>query len=468
MNPAPDLDAFAIDRTSELPLHHQLYERIHVAIRDGRLPPGTRLPSTRSLSTQLGVARGTVDAVYARLAGEGRLTARRPGGTVVSPGFRSPSGAPMPSPAARRQEPSEPWLPLQLGLPALDLFPRKTWTRILARRARQLPVDEMVAPDPMGLPALREAIAAYLAVSRGVTCGPHQIVITHGYQDALNLTADLVLTGGDEVLIEDPGYGFVQRALRARTMTVAAAPVDEAGLRVDWARAHAPDAKLAIVTPAHQFPLGVTLSPARRRALLAWATEGERWILEDDYDSEFHYSGHKPAALKAMDVDQRVFYAGSFSKSLLPSLRLGYLVLPPQLANAAGTAQQLRHRGVAMFEQLAVADLMRQGHFARHLRRMTVRYKARRNALVAALERRFGDGIVLTHSAGGLHVLGRFPGRGDDVALARRARAVDLGPAPLSGQYLTPGQDQGLLMSFTNVPEDRADEIAARLAGAMG
>jgi GntR family transcriptional regulator/MocR family aminotransferase len=326
----------------------------------------------------------------------------------------------------------------------------------------------MVAPDPMGLAALREAIAAYLAVSRGVTCDPHQIVITHGYQDALNLTADLVLTGGDEVLIEDPGYGFVQRALRARTMTVVAAPVDEAGLRVDWARAHAPRAKLAIVTPAHQFPLGVTLSPARRRALLAWATEGERWILEDDYDSEFHYSGHKPAALKAMDVDQRVFYAGSFSKSLLPSLRLGYLVLPPQLANAAGTAQQLRHRGVAMFEQLAVADLMRQGHFARHLRRMTVRYKARRNALVAALERRFGDRIVLTHSAGGLHVLGRFPGRGDDVALARRARAVDLGPAPLSGQYLTPGEDQGLLMSFTNVPEDRADEIVARLAGAIG
>lgn len=463
MSDTPRLDAFAIDRASTLPLHHQLYERIHLAIRDGRLPPGTRLPSTRGLSIQLGVARGTVDAVYARLAGEGRLVARRPGGTVVSPSFRPPSDAP----AAPRPEPSEPWLPLQLGLPALDLFPRKTWTRILARQARQLPLDQMVAPDPMGLTALREAIAAYLAVSRGVTCGADQIVVTHGYQDALNLTFDLVLASGDKVWIEDPGYGFVQRTLRARNMTVVAAPVDEAGLRVDWARARAPDAKLAIVTPAHQFPLGVTLSPARRLDLLAWASETGGWILEDDYDCEFHYSGHKPAALKAMDIDQRVFYAGSFSKSLLPSLRLGYLVLPPRLASAAARAQQLRHRGVAMFEQLAVAELMRQGHFARHLRRMAVRYKARRNALVAALEHRFGDRIALTHRAGGLHVLARFPGLDDDVALARRALAVGLGPAPLSGQYLTPGEDQGLLMSFTNVPEERADEVVARLVRAI-
>lgn len=463
MSLAPRLDAFAIDRASERALHDQLYERIHGAIHDGRLAPGARMPSTRSLCTQLGVARGTVDGVYARLAGEGCLIARRPGGTIVSPSFRPPPD----KPAAPKPPPSAPWLPLQLGLPALDLFPRKTWTRILARQARQLPVDDMVAPDPMGLPALREAIAAYLAVSRGIACGPHQILVTHGYQDALNLTVDLVLAMGDTVWIEDPGYGFVQRTLRARRMTVVAAPVDEEGLDIDRARARAPQARLAIVTPAHQFPLGVTLSPARRRALLAWAAEADRWILEDDYDCEFHYSGHKPAALKAMDVDQRVFYAGSFSKSLLPSLRLGYLVVPPPLLDAARSAQQLRHRGVAMFEQLAVAEFMRQGHFARHLRRMAVRYKARRNALVAALERRFGDRIALTHRAGGLHVLGRFPGLDDDFELARRAARVGLGPAPLSGQYLAPGADQGLLLSFTNVPESRADQIVESLARAI-
>lgn len=466
MNGAPHLDAFAIDRTSELSLHHQLYERIHVAIRDGRLPPGARLPSTRSLSTQLGVARGTVDAVYARLAGEGRLSAGRPGGTIVSPDFRPPSPSVV---APERQGASEPpWRPLQLGLPALDLFPRKTWTRILARQARQLPVGEMVAPDPMGLPALREAIAAYLAVSRGITCAPGQIIVTHGYQDALNLTIDLVLAMGDTVWIEDPGYGFVQRALRARGLVVAATPVDEAGLDLEWAQARAPEAKLAIVTPAHQFPLGVSLSPARRRALLSWAAETGGWILEDDYDCEFHYSGHKPASLKAMDVDQRVFYAGSFSKTLLPSLRLGYLVLPPQLADAARTAQQLRHRGVAMFEQLAVAEFMNQGHFARHLRRMAVRYKARRHALVAALDRQFGERVTLVHRAGGLHILGRFEAFGRDIDLAQRAIEAGLKPAPLSGQYLKPSEDQGLLMSFTNVPEDRAEQIIATLASAIG
>ncbi|MET3667462.1 PLP-dependent aminotransferase family protein [Caulobacter sp. 1776] len=465
MDQASYLDALAIDRGSEQSLHGQLYDRIHVAIREGRLPPGARLPSTRSLSIQLGVARGTIDAVYARLAGEGCLIAQRHSGTIVAPGFRAAADTSVAPPRANA---AEPWLPLQLGLPALDLFPRKPWTRILARQARQLPIDEMIAPAAMGLPALREAIAAYLAVSRGVTCGVDQIVVTHGFQDALNLTVDLVLAMGDTVWIEDPGYGFVQQTLSARGMAIAPVPVDEEGLCVDQGRAEAPAAKLAIVTPAHQFPLGITLSPARRHALLTWAAEAGGWILEDDYDCEFHYSGHKPAALKAMDVDRRVFYAGSFSKSLLPSLRLGYLVVPPQLAEAARTAQQLRHRGVAMFEQLAVAEFMRQGHFARHLRRMMVRYKARRNALVAALERQFGDRIVLTHRAGGLHVLGRFPGLGDDADLARRALKHGLKPSPLSGQYLKPGPDQGLLMSFTNVPEEKADEVAATLSRAIG
>jgi GntR family transcriptional regulator/MocR family aminotransferase len=461
-----DLDDLSVDHGAEPSLHRQLYDRIHAAIRDGRLPPGARLPSTRSLSAQLGVARGTIEGVYARLAGEGRVTSRRAGGTFVTAGRPMTTEALAPSPAAPFAEP--PWLPLQLGLPALDLFPRKPWTRVLARQARKLPVEEMIAPDPMGLAALREAIAAYLAVSRGITCGAHQIVVTHGFQDALNLTADLVLAMGDTVWIEDPGYGFVQRALTARKMSLAAVPVDEEGLRLDWARTRAPGAKLAVVTPAHQFPLGMTLSPARRRALLGWAAETGAWILEDDYDCEFHYSGHKPASLKAMDVDQRVFYAGSFSKSLIPSLRLGYLVLPSGLIDAARAAQQLRHRGVAMFEQLAVAEFMRQGHFARHLRRMTLRYKARRNALAVALEGVFGERISLTPLAGGLHVLARFPGRDDDVDLAQRALRAGLRPAPLSGQYLSPADDRGLLMSFTNVAEHDAGAVAARLRDAIG
>lgn len=470
MNAPLPFDALAIDRASDSSLHRQLYDRIQGAIGDGRLAPGARLPSTRNLASQLGVARGTVDAVYARLAGEGCLVSRRHSGTIVAPGLTpAPGRTPRITSAAGIPPPSSAWSPLQLGLPALDLFPRKPWTRIHARQARQLSAPAMLYPDPMGLPALREAVATYLAVSRGITCTIDQIVVTHGFQDALNLTAELVLKPGDAVWTEDPGYGFAQRTLAARGMAIAAVPVDEEGLCVGWGRTRAPDARLAVVTPTHQFPTGVALSPRRRRELLDWAAASGRWILEDDYDCEFHYSGRKPAALKALDLQDRVFYAGSFSKTLLPSLRLGYLVLPPQLAAAARTAQQLRHRGVAMFEQMAVAEFMRQGHFARHLRRMMLAYKARRAALVAALERRFGDRIEIVLRAGGLHVLARFPHSDvSDVELARRAQEVGLKPSPLSSQCLSHDLGQGLLLSFTNVAEDRADDVAAALFQALG
>jgi len=465
MTAAPPFPTLAVDRAGEGSLHRQLYERIQEAIGDGRLPPGARLPSTRNLAAQLGVARGTVDAVYARLAGEGRLVSRRHSGTIVTPGL-DPTLKPASPSHGSSSDPG--WSPLQLGLPALDLFPRKPWTRIQARQARRLSAAEMLYPDPMGLPALREAIAGYLAVSRGITCAIDQIVVTHGFQDAQNLTADLVLKPSDAVWIEDPGYGFAQRTLAARGMAITAVPVDDEGLRVDWGQAHAPDARLAVVTPTHQFPTGVPLSPRRRRALLDWAAASGLWVLEDDYDCEFHYSGRKPAALKALDLQNRVFYAGSFSKTLLPSLRLGYLVLPPQLAKTAGTAQQLRHRGAAVFEQLAVAEFMRRGHFARHLRRMMLAYKARRAALVAALEHRFGDRIEIVLGAGGLHVLARFPHADvDDGELARRAQRAGLRPSALSGQCLSHDLGQGLLLSFTNVAEDRADDVAAALFQAL-
>jgi GntR family transcriptional regulator/MocR family aminotransferase len=472
MIPMSPLGRIALDRASAQSLHQQLYERLRNAVADGRLGPGARLPSTRGLAVQLGVARGTVDAVYARLAGEGYLTTQRHRGTVVTPGLLSTSRArPNPfqatSQAISRRHALEAFAPLQLGLPALDLFPRKAWARVLARQARHLSPDEMVYPDPMGLQALREAVAGYLAVSRGIACAAGEVVITHGYQDALNLTLELVAAAGDKVWIEDPGYGFAQRTLAARRMTLVPVPVDEGGLRVDVGRAKAADARLAVVTPAHQFPMGVTLTPERRRELLTWAQDAGAWLLEDDYDGEFHYSLHKPPALKAMDRAERVFYVGSFSKVMLPSLRLGYLVLPRPLAEEARTAQALRHRGVGLFEQQAVAEFMTQGHFARHLRRMRVRYKARRQALAAALESRFADRIAVEVPAGGMHVLARFPGEADDVDLAARAQALGLRPAPLSGQSLMYDAGRGLLLSFTNVAESKAAEVADRLFEAL-
>lgn len=453
-----------LDWTSRQSLHQQLYERIRSAVRDQRLLSGARLPSTRSLAVQLGVARGTVDAVYARLTSEGYLTPNGNRGTVVNPELRlRPSRTLCDVSRAAVRSSEERWFPLQLGLPALDLFPCKPWTRLFARHVRQLSPAGMVCPDPMGLPALREALVAYLAVSRGISCVPEQIIVTHGYQEALNLAADLVSIPGDKVWIEDPGYGFSRRVLQAREMRIVPVPVDNEGLQVDYGLTRASNARLAVVTPAHQFPLGTTLSNPRRHKLLAWAARSGSWILEDDYDSEFHYSGYKPAALKALDVEDRVFYVGSFSKSLLPSLRLGYIVLPRPMVKIARERQELRHRGVSTLGQLVVAEFMTEGHFARHLRRMRLHYKARRNALASALKNQFCDEIDLPLRAGGLHMLAHFRNCDDDVGFAERALLFGLKPSPLSGQTMQHCAGRGLLMCFTNVPESKAEDIAIAL-----
>jgi GntR family transcriptional regulator/MocR family aminotransferase len=225
---------------------------------------------------------------------------------------------------------------------------------------------------------------------------------------------------------------------------------------------------LAVVTPAHQSPLGVSLSLPRRQALLAWAAEADSWILEDDYDCEFHYSGHKPPALKSIDGNDRVFYAGSFSKTLFPGLRLGYLVLPQRFVPKATGLCRVLYRGQASFEQAIVGAFMADGHFARHLRRMRMHYKARRQALADALAAQFGGDIQLSLPQGGLHILARFPRHGEDVALADRALQRGLRPTPLSAQSIKHDAGQGLLMSFTNIPEKAAPNIAAMLRKALG
>ncbi|MEP6830662.1 MAG: PLP-dependent aminotransferase family protein [Rhizomicrobium sp.] len=469
MTKAPKPVLVRIDRRSASPIHQQLYDRIRSAIVEGRLASGERLPSTRNLAIQLGVARGTVDAAYARLAGEGYIIGRGQSGTIVSPALRaSTNPARMIPPPLSPESGIAPLLPLRMGLPALDLFPRTLWARLVAREARKLSNNSLAYPDPMGLPALRETIASYLAVSRGIACKPAQIAITNGYQAALNLAAELLLKPRDTVWFEDPGYHFARQALEALALRLAPIPVDSEGLCVDHARRHFSRARLAVVTPAHQSPLGVSLSLPRRQTLLAWAAEQKSWVLEDDYDCEFHYSGYKPPALKSIQGGDRVLYAGSFSKTLFPSLRLGYLVLPPALLEAASQLCRRLHRGEASFEQAIVAAFMTEGHFARHLRRMRTHYKARRQALADALVRQFGGDVQFSLSPGGLHILARFPNHPSDVALAERALRHGLQPTPLSTQSIKHDVGQGLLMSFTNIPEKSAPGIVARLQKAIG
>lgn len=453
-------------------LQQQLYDRIRSAIAEGRLAPGERLPSTRALAGDLAVARGTVEAAYARLAGEGYVLARGAAGTVVSPALRLPPEPPRRpadrSPAPRGRPAVGSPLAFRMGLPALDKFPRTLWARLAARAARRLGGTSLAYPDAAGLPALRETIVSYLAVSRGVACSPRQVVITGGYQAAVGMLARLLLRSGERVWFEEPGYPFARRALETAGVRPVPVPVDGDGLQVERAQAEAPDARLAVVTPTHQAPLGVALSLPRRQALLAWASATDAWVIEDDYDSEFHYIGHKLPALKSLDAADRVIYAGSFSKTLFPGLRLGYLVLPTPLAGPVTELLFTSQHGLPVLGQMVAADFMAEGHFARHLKRMRALYATRRAALAEALTVIFGDRLTIDHQAGGLHLIARFPDRIDDIDMAARAGEQGLAPAALSEQYAGPERRHGLLLAFTNIPEERARQTAEALARALG
>ena len=467
----PVIGSLPLDAASRLPLQEQLYLHIRDAIAEGRLAPGDRLPSTRSLAAQLNVSRGTVDAAYARLSGEGSILGRGAAGTVVAPDL-VPGALASPretgTPASTFALPDDYLWPFRGGMPALDLFPRTQWASLAAREARRLDASRFCYPDPRGLPELRAAIAAYLQVSRGIACSPAQVFVTAGYQAALTLVARLVVPAGEAVWFEDPGYRMARRALLDAGAKLAMLPVDASGLDVDQGRRAHAGARLAVVTPGHQSPLGVPLSPRRRRALLEWAGASGAWVLEDDYDSEFHYTGRKPASLKSLDRDDRVFYAGSFSKTLFPGLRLGCLVVPRAWMEATTVACELSHRGHGLLEQATLAAFMADGHFARHLRRMRLRYAERSAALTLALQRCFGRHIELAAPAGGLTLLARFPQHAADTELVKQARGAGLAPSALSAHATTCLVGDGLLIGFTNVKPAQAPEMADRLRKAIG
>jgi GntR family transcriptional regulator/MocR family aminotransferase len=325
----------------------------------------------------------------------------------------------------------------------------------------------MTYPGLGGHRPLREAIARYLTLSRGIACSAEQVLVTGGYQSALDLVVRVVLRAGDEVWFEEPGYHVARKALEATAARLVPVRVDGEGLRVADGIARSARARLAVVTPAHQSPLGVSLSLARRLALLAWAAEHGGWILEDDYDGEFHYAGRPLPALKSIDRAQRVLYAGSFSKVLYPGLRLGYLVVPVELQPAFLAASRLRDAGQATFGQAVVASFMEEGHFVRHLKRMRMLYAERRGALAEALGQVFGDRMAIEMPAGGLHLLADLPGKVCDMELARRAHDAGLSPPALSAFSMTRPRREGLLLGFTNIPESQALRLSRQLERAL-
>ncbi|HSE75558.1 MAG TPA: PLP-dependent aminotransferase family protein [Dongiaceae bacterium] len=472
MIPAIDSASFALDEASPEPLFRQIRDRIAGAVLDGRLAPGARLPSARSLAAQLSIARGTVDAAYQLLAGEGYIIARGAAGTRIDSALdrrllkpaRAARLAPASQPVVR---PSGRTLPLfRMGLPALDLFPHKLWSRLIARRARALGATHHAYQDAAGDEGLRVQIARYLAVACGVACDPAQIVVTSGYQGALGLVTRVLMKPGEAAWLEHPGYRNAHEALRLAGMRLVGVPVDAEGFDVGWARSEARPARIAFVTPTHQYPLGVTLSLQRRIALLKWAEASEAWIVEDDYDSEFRYQGKPLPALKSLDRRERVLYAGTFSKVLSPGLRVGYLVVPSGLVGRFTEVAQSLQPPPTLLVQSAIAEFIEQGHLARHIRRMRQVYAERRAAVAEALAEEVPQ-FDIALKPGGMHLLARLPRGTDDMNLVARLNDAGMAPAPLSTTGVERPYAPGLVIGFTNVDTNRARHAARTLASVL-
>ncbi|MGY2291887.1 MocR-like pyridoxine biosynthesis transcription factor PdxR [Pseudomonas sp. SDO528_S397] len=444
-----------------LPKYQEIYRRFRQAIDQGQLRPGERVPSVRALAQELKVARGTVETAYQLLVSEGFFLARGQAGTVIADALPQRSIKPAPVVAPLPESPLAP-RPLQMGLPALDGFPRKLWARLVTRQVRRSDLNSLANGDEQGVHTLRVAIVHYLALYRGIECSPEQVFVSAGYAAGLGLVCDALEMAGQQCWYEDPGYLYARRLLVHRSVELVPVPVDRQGMQVDEGVRRGPQARLAIVTPAHQSPLGVALHPSRRQALLEWAREQGSWVVEDDYDSEFRYKGQPLAALKSQDAHDRVIYAGSFSKMLFPGLRLGYLVVPQTLVPTFGRSARLLQNRSAELLQATTAEFLEQGHFSRHLKKMRQLYRERRALLVHALKTHCATLLRVDEQAGGINLLARLLVAVDDQAVADGADRAGLGVQALS-RWTVAGGAQGLMMGFTNVTSQEEAMAAAQV-----
>lgn len=476
------LHSVELDPAASVPLYRQVYQDIRQAILSSKLLPEMQLPSTRMLADELEVSRTTILEAYEQLTAEGYLESRVGSGTYVArelpedllrvrgqshisdPSQRTANGSTEASPLSARGElltdielssfrADEKSRPFRPGLPALDSFPIETWSQITSRRWRSIPASMLGYRQSTGFPPLRETVADYLQESRGVHCSPEQVIIVSGTQQAITLTAHVLLDPGDRAWIEDPGYPRARSAFRwagARTIPV---PLDDEGLKIAPLRCGDEYARLAYVTPSHQYPLGMTMSLSRRLELLDWAERSDAWILEDDYDSEYRYEGRPIAALQGLDNSGRVIYVGSFSKVLFPALRLGYLVVPESLVEAFSAAKSLVERCPPLAPQMVVTDFIEEGHFERHLRRMRTLYAERQSILIKALSAKTGDLLDVSSDEAGLHLTAFLKPDFDDqeVSSALQERSV---VAPPLSFYASRSLDRdGLVLGYAAVNE---------------
>lgn len=456
-----------LDRAAKTPLAEQIRRGVTDAIDGGVLEPGARLPSWQDLAAQLGVARGTVRSAYEKLAAAQLIEASRAAGTRVA---KRPRGA------VKREQPPDagsfmevyqemtqgPAL-FQMGVPAAEIFPASLFARIRAHAVRAEATAPPLYPDPRGEFSLRREIAAYLALARGIDCSPSQVIITGGFGAGLGLALAVLDLGGRTAWIENPGFSWSRKGLELARLSLAPIPVDADGIDVDYGLRRHSDAKLVLVTPGQQAPLGATLPLQRRLQLLEWATANKVWVIEDDYLSELQLAGRAAPALASLDRAGRVIHIGSFSKTISPTVRLGFLIAPAELVSRFAEMAACLAPAPGPAVQIAVAEFMQQGHYMRHLRRTKRAYAAKRQALLDCLQPSLGADQL---AAPGLAVLLKLPKGASDVAVAREALTFGMSPSPLSAWYVSPDEAQpGLLLGVSTTPTRNLAQSCDRLLG---
>jgi GntR family transcriptional regulator/MocR family aminotransferase len=468
-----------VNRKAPAPLYQQIYDAYRRGIVRGNMRVGELVPSSRELACELRVSRFPVLNAYAQLLAEGYFESRigagtfiaasLPGRTSVADGKAKMDAASGARPIAARasalpryERPSwaESLGPFQVGQPALKDFPIETWSKLVARYSRTMRVRGLQYGDPMGLQELRQTIASYLRTARAVRCEAEQIMIVSGSQQGLDLSARVLLDPGTPVWVEEPGYWLVHQVVKAGGCRAIAVPVDAEGLNVAAGTKLCRKARAAFVAPSHQYPLGVTMSATRRFELLEWAQKAGSWIVEDDYDSEFRYDSMPIASLQGLDTNSRVIYIGTFSKVLFPSLRVGYLVIPPDLVERFSAVRQATDLCPSHGNQAVLAEFIREGHFSRHIRKMRQVYSERRRVLVEEVERELGDCCKILGGEAGMHLTVSIDERLRDTEIAAKAAHRKLWLSALSLSYVGSTPRQGFVLGFGNTS-------AAEIPGAV-
>ncbi|MEG1421598.1 MAG: PLP-dependent aminotransferase family protein [Citrobacter sp.] len=479
---AGDVIKHAFSQQADEKLHRRLYAAICSCILEGNLKPATRMPPSRDLAGELGLSRNTVLRVYEQLQAEGYISARTSSGTFVTdsvldnlelrPDIQAtpPAQEDRTSLSARSLEllgnasasPRQ-WGAFIPGVPDVQHFPHRTLKKIQDRLARRLRPEFLTYDAAGGDGELKEALADYLRTARGVRCSPDQILITEGIHQALDLVTRTLCNPGDNAWIEEPGYWGIKNILRINAVNFSAIAVDEQGMVPPVASETAP--KLIFVTPSHQYPLGSVMSLNRRRQLLFRARETHSWIVEDDYDSEFRFSGQPIPSLQGLEEESPVIYIGTFSKTLYPALRLGYVVLPKPLATPLKKVHNDLYRGGHLLIQAALAEFIREGYYAAHIRKMRQLYSRRRQTLVELIATQLGESYLGPfNSNAGLHLILQLPAHVDDSTIAQLANTEGLLVRPLSRYYVNEEKRSGLLLGFASIEEHEMAAAFSRLA----